>query len=49
MGPRITNSVSDTESSNTPVRSLRIYAYSRGQGHSLDVDYVKWSVVGYPA
>ena len=49
MGPRITNSVSDSESSNTPVRSLRIYAYSRGQGHSLDVDYVKWSVVGYPA
>ena len=49
MGPRRMNSKNDTESSNTPVRSLRIYAYSRGSGHSLDVDYVKWSVVGYPA
>ena len=49
MGPRIMNSKSDTESSNTPIRSLRIYAYSRGSGHSLDLDYVKWSVVGYPA
>lgn len=49
MGPRKMSSVSDNETSNTPVRSLRIYAYSRGAGHSLDVDYVKWSVVGYPS
>ena len=49
MGPRRMNSTSDNETSKTPVKSLRIYAYSRGQGHSLDVDYVKWSVVGYPA
>ena len=49
MGPRRTNSVSDTENNNTPVRSLRVYAYTRGQGHSLDVDYVRWTVQGFPA
>ena len=48
QGPRISNSTEDRASSNIPVKSIRVYAYSRGAGHSLDVDSANWSVIGYP-